>query len=192
LLVERRRQEETEKARAAAAQWAERLSGALARACAALEAGRFTEARGLLGSVVTENPDNAEIASLMEMIVQRECAVKGATVEEALRVARRDGAGIRRGWWRASVHSTSTAFRTLSPASSSENGPVPVLASAVTEESPRPSAALQTRVAGPSWRKAVPDWQRIMATRKRKSLVACRVCHEAIHAGRPTRPKDSA
>jgi group II intron reverse transcriptase/maturase len=40
-------------------------------------------------------------------------------------------------------------------------------------------------------RKEVPDWQRIMATRKRKTLVTCRACHEAIHAGRPTRQKVS-
>jgi group II intron reverse transcriptase/maturase len=36
-------------------------------------------------------------------------------------------------------------------------------------------------------RKEVPAWRRIMATRKRKTLVTCRACHEAIHAGRPTR-----
>lgn len=41
-------------------------------------------------------------------------------------------------------------------------------------------------------RKEVPNWLRIMATRKRKTLVTCRVCHEAIHAGRPTRQKVSA
>jgi hypothetical protein len=29
-----------------------------------------------------------------------------------------------------------------------------------------------------------PDWRRIMATRKRKTLVVCRRCHEAIHQGR--------
>jgi group II intron reverse transcriptase/maturase len=29
-------------------------------------------------------------------------------------------------------------------------------------------------------------WVRLMAARKRKTLVACRACHEAIHAGRPT------
>jgi hypothetical protein len=32
----------------------------------------------------------------------------------------------------------------------------------------------------------VPDWRRIMATRKRKTLVVCRHCHEAIHQGRAT------
>ncbi len=35
-------------------------------------------------------------------------------------------------------------------------------------------------------RKEVPDWSRLMAARKRKTLVICRDCHEAIHAGRPT------
>jgi hypothetical protein len=30
----------------------------------------------------------------------------------------------------------------------------------------------------------IPDWRRIMATRKRKTLVVCRRCHEAIHQGR--------
>jgi hypothetical protein len=36
-------------------------------------------------------------------------------------------------------------------------------------------------------RKEVPSWRRLMAARKRKTLVTCRACHEAIHAGRPTR-----
>jgi hypothetical protein len=90
LLVERRRQEEAEKARAAAAQQAERLSGALARALTALEAGRFVEARGLLRPVTSENPDNPEITSLLDIIAQRERAVKVAAAEEALRAARRD------------------------------------------------------------------------------------------------------
>jgi hypothetical protein len=30
-----------------------------------------------------------------------------------------------------------------------------------------------------------------MAARRRKTLVVCHVCHRAIHAGRPTRPKVS-
>ena len=36
-------------------------------------------------------------------------------------------------------------------------------------------------------RKEVPGWLRLMAARRRKTLVVCRVCHEAIHAGRPPR-----
>jgi len=32
-----------------------------------------------------------------------------------------------------------------------------------------------------------PDWVRRMATRRRKTLIVCRTCHEDIHAGRPTR-----
>ncbi len=31
-----------------------------------------------------------------------------------------------------------------------------------------------------------PVWVQIMAARQRKTLVVCRACHEAIHAGRPT------
>ena len=34
-----------------------------------------------------------------------------------------------------------------------------------------------------------PRWVKIMATRRRKTLVVCYVCHLAIHAGRPTRQK---
>ncbi|AMV24029.1 Group II intron-encoded protein LtrA [Gemmata sp. SH-PL17] len=34
-----------------------------------------------------------------------------------------------------------------------------------------------------------PDWVRLMASRRRKTLVLCRVCHDNIHAGRPLRPK---
>jgi len=41
-------------------------------------------------------------------------------------------------------------------------------------------------------RKEVPSWRRLMAARKRKTLVTCRACHEAIHAGRPTRRAVSA
>jgi hypothetical protein len=36
-------------------------------------------------------------------------------------------------------------------------------------------------------RKQQPDWVTRMASRRRKTLVVCRVCHEDIHAGRPTR-----
>jgi hypothetical protein len=35
-------------------------------------------------------------------------------------------------------------------------------------------------------RRARPTWVRLMAMRRRKTLVVCRTCHEAIHAGRPT------
>ena len=35
-------------------------------------------------------------------------------------------------------------------------------------------------------RRARPTWVRLMAMRRRKTLVVCRTCHEAIHAGRST------
>ncbi len=38
-------------------------------------------------------------------------------------------------------------------------------------------------------RKPPPDWVRLMASRRRKTLVLCRVCHDNIHAGRPLRSK---
>jgi group II intron reverse transcriptase/maturase len=41
-------------------------------------------------------------------------------------------------------------------------------------------------------RKEVPQWMRVMADRRRKTLVLCRRCHENIHAGRPTRQHDTA
>lgn len=41
-------------------------------------------------------------------------------------------------------------------------------------------------------RKEVPDWMRLMAARRRKTLVLCRSCHEAIHAGRPPRQRGVA
>ena len=41
-------------------------------------------------------------------------------------------------------------------------------------------------------RKEAPDWLRVMAARQRKTLVLCRSCHEAIHAGRPTRQRETA
>jgi hypothetical protein len=36
-----------------------------------------------------------------------------------------------------------------------------------------------------------PLWVKIMAARRRKTLVVGHFCHQAIHAGRPTRPKAS-
>jgi group II intron reverse transcriptase/maturase len=40
-------------------------------------------------------------------------------------------------------------------------------------------------------RKEKPRWAQEMAARHRKTLVVCRACHEAIHAGRPTRQRTS-
>jgi hypothetical protein len=39
----------------------------------------------------------------------------------------------------------------------------------------------------PKGRAHQPEWVTRMAARRRKTLVVCRVCHEDIHAGRPTR-----
>jgi len=36
-------------------------------------------------------------------------------------------------------------------------------------------------------RAAMPEWAKWMAARRRKTLVTCRACHEAIHAGEPRR-----
>lgn len=97
LLAERRRQEEAEKAQAAEAERARRLVGALTRARAALEAGRFEEATELLETAANENPGNPQIASLTFIIAQRALAVKVDAVETALwearRVFRRDATG---------------------------------------------------------------------------------------------------
>ena len=38
-------------------------------------------------------------------------------------------------------------------------------------------------------RREKPPWIVMMAKRRRKTLVVCRICHEAIHAGRPTRQR---
>jgi group II intron reverse transcriptase/maturase len=38
---------------------------------------------------------------------------------------------------------------------------------------------------------ARPTWVRVMAMRQRKTLVVCHACHAAIHAGRPTRRRDT-
>jgi group II intron reverse transcriptase/maturase len=40
--------------------------------------------------------------------------------------------------------------------------------------------------------KEAPSWRRLMAARRRKTLVICRACHEAIHTGRPPRQALSA
>ena len=89
LLAERRRQEEAAQARAAEAERARRLHEVLAGARAALAAGDLEEARTLLGPAANENPDNADIASLVTIIAQREFAVKASAAETALRTARR-------------------------------------------------------------------------------------------------------
>jgi AI2M/AI1M-like HNH endonuclease len=34
-----------------------------------------------------------------------------------------------------------------------------------------------------------PRWMKIMAARRRKTLVLCRTCHNDLHAGRPLRNK---
>jgi len=39
----------------------------------------------------------------------------------------------------------------------------------------------------PKGRKHPPEWATRMASRRRKTLVVCRACHEDVHAGRPTR-----
>jgi hypothetical protein len=36
-------------------------------------------------------------------------------------------------------------------------------------------------------RKEKPQWKQIMSERKRKTLMVCKDCHDAIHAGRPTK-----
>lgn len=90
LLAERQRVEEAERARAAEAERARRLSGTLAQAKSALEAGQFEEAKALLGTAANENPDNAEIASLLEIMRRRELAVKVSAADDALWLARRE------------------------------------------------------------------------------------------------------
>jgi len=84
LLSERQRLQAAEKARAARAERAQRLSDALTQARAALERERFEEASAVLGPVANEFPGNAEIASLLQTIAQRELEVKVALAEEAL------------------------------------------------------------------------------------------------------------
>lgn len=39
--------------------------------------------------------------------------------------------------------------------------------------------------------KQLPDWAKIMITRKRKTLVVCQSCHKLIHAGKPLPRKSS-
>jgi hypothetical protein len=38
-------------------------------------------------------------------------------------------------------------------------------------------------------RKEKPQWMQIMSARKRKTLMVCSQCHDAIHAGKPTRKR---
>ena len=41
-------------------------------------------------------------------------------------------------------------------------------------------------------RREKPLWVRVMAARRRKTLVVCAECHRAIHEGRPTRPREES
>jgi hypothetical protein len=40
-------------------------------------------------------------------------------------------------------------------------------------------------------RKEIPIWKQVMSARKRKTLIVCHDCHTAIHAGRPTRTRET-
>jgi group II intron reverse transcriptase/maturase len=40
-------------------------------------------------------------------------------------------------------------------------------------------------------RKELPDWAKIMIIRRRKTLVLCRSCHDAVHSGRPLPQRNS-
>src|SRR5581483_10875360 len=90
LLAERRRQEESERTRAAEAEQAQRLSEGITRARCAIDSGDLEEAKALLGPLTKDNPDNADVASLQDIIARRELSVKVDAAEEALRVARRE------------------------------------------------------------------------------------------------------
>jgi hypothetical protein len=37
-----------------------------------------------------------------------------------------------------------------------------------------------------------PLWVQVMAARRRKTLILCRACHDAVHAGKPTKPRIGA
>ena len=55
-----------------------------------VETGRLEEAQTLLGAVVTEYPESAEVRSLAQIIAQRVLLVKVQAAERALWLARRD------------------------------------------------------------------------------------------------------
>ncbi len=111
LLAERQRQAEAEaeKAKAAEAEKAGRLSGALSQAREALENGRLEEAKTVLGVAANEFPGNAEIASLLLNIAQRERIVKVDEAEDALWDARRA--------WRRDPAAAVARLEALDPAS---------------------------------------------------------------------------
>jgi hypothetical protein len=90
LLAARRRQEESEKAKAAAVERAGRLAELLTGAKTALAVGQLAEARGLLALLCPEDSDNPEVASLTQIIAQRALAVKVAAAELAIQTARRE------------------------------------------------------------------------------------------------------
>lgn len=86
----RRQQEAAEQARVAEAERDRQLSDTLMVVREALQAKQFEQASELLVSVASEHPDNAEIAALWEIVVQRSLALKMSAAEETLWVVRRE------------------------------------------------------------------------------------------------------
>lgn len=88
LIEERQRQEEQRRQDEAEAELTRQRADGLAAVQAALAAGHLEEARTLLGPLVRDYPNDAEIASVADSIRRREDLVKHAAADEALRAAR--------------------------------------------------------------------------------------------------------
>jgi hypothetical protein len=89
LLKVRRRVEEQEQAKAVQSERAERLSASLRRAVAALDLGHVEDARVALAPFAAEEPQDPEVASLLEEIGRAELEIKAEQAEDALWDARR-------------------------------------------------------------------------------------------------------
>jgi hypothetical protein len=90
LLAERDWKEEAERAKAAEAERAQRLSEALAQARAALAAGQLEQAEALLEPLDKDFPDNAELVSVRESMTRYRFNVNVSAAEDALWAARRE------------------------------------------------------------------------------------------------------
>ena len=89
LLRIREQREAQEQAKAAEAERARQLSIALTNARSALTSGRVEEARAALSPIAHENPENADVATLLERIAREELALRAELAEAALVEARR-------------------------------------------------------------------------------------------------------
>lgn len=90
LLAEERGRAEAARREAEEREMEARMAEVVAEAEALARAGKFDEARRMLGDLMREHPNSPDLASCMDKVKRREWAVKTSMAEQALRAARRN------------------------------------------------------------------------------------------------------